>query len=168
MWLPSVLLVVLKIALEYKQTVFQAIRVIFIVDISRNLGESVKIKKQNKHPLQKWRWRWRVSVPYKGCAGRIAVPALLQKNLFFPFSFSICISICFWFCFCFCFFFCAIRYRSIPYGTIRFYFEGRPPVAPFFTLCSYLVHASSMSGKKAENAIFSIGDRPSGYSIVSK
>ena len=53
MWLPSVLLVVLKIALEYKQTVFQAIRVIFIVDISRNLGESVKIKKQNKHPLQK-------------------------------------------------------------------------------------------------------------------
>ena len=64
----------------------------------------------------------------------------------------------FWFCFWFCFFFCVERYRSI--STDLFLLA--------FTRCSYRCHASSMSGKKAEKAIFSNGCNVSGISQVSR
>ena len=66
--------------------------------------------------------------------------------------------ICFCVCISFYFSFCVGRYRSM--STDLFLLA--------FTRCSYRCHASSISGKKAEKAIFSIGCSVSGISQVSR
>lgn len=69
----SKFLVCFKIAPEHAQTVIQTVKVIVIVDTGRNLGKSIKIKKQNNQPFKR-RTLSRQRPFYKGARGALSSP----------------------------------------------------------------------------------------------